>query len=127
MTACPVVWFHVTGADGGALRKFYAELFDWSITFEPKSQFGFVEAACGGIPGTVGPGENGQSQVAFYVAVPDLYAALDRAHALGGGVVAPPMTVADGAAEIAFLSDPEGNVIGLSRAREAAAAREAQG
>jgi predicted enzyme related to lactoylglutathione lyase len=121
MTACPVVWFHVTGADGGALRKFYTELFDWNITFEPKSQFGFVEAGAGGIPGTVGPGENGQNQVAFYVAVPDLDAALAGARALGGSVVAPPMTVADGVAEIAFFSDPEGNVIGLSRARGAAA------
>ena len=50
----------------------------------------------------------------FYVNVSDLAAALAKAESLGGKTVMPPMAV-PGGPEIAQFSDPEGNVIGLSK------------
>ena len=49
----------------------------------------------------------------FYVAVPDIDKALEKATRLGGRVLMPKMSPGKGAT-IALLADPEGHVIGLT-------------
>jgi uncharacterized protein len=49
----------------------------------------------------------------FYVEVPDLQAALDRAVAMGGQLIAPPMTIPRTSIAPAQLTDPDGNVVSL--------------
>ncbi len=110
----PVAWFEVTGSDAGALQRFYSELFGWQIDASNPMNYGMVEAQEGGIPGGVGPSPDGSAQVTFYVSVPDLQAALDRAGELGGKIVMPPMEVPDGPT-LAYFADPAGNRIGLMK------------
>ena len=112
--ANPVAWFEVSGPDAGGLQRFYAELFGWAIDASNEMGYGMVAAQEGGIPGGVGPSPDGSSQVTFYVSVPDLQAALDRAEQLGGKIVTPPMQVPDGPM-LAYFTDPAGNRIGLMK------------
>lgn len=113
--ANPVAWFEVSGPDAGALQRFYSDLFDWQIDASNPMSYGMVAAAEGGIPGGVGPSPDGSAQVIWYVAVPDLQAALDRASELGGKTITPPMEV-PGGPMLAYMSDPAGNRIGLMKA-----------
>jgi predicted enzyme related to lactoylglutathione lyase len=112
--ADPVVHFEVGGKDAKKLQKFYADLFDWKIDANNPMDYGMVEAADGGIAGGVGPAPGGETHVTFYVQVPDLQAALDKAEKLGGKTVTPPMDV-PGGPSLAHFTDPEGNFIGLVR------------
>lgn len=116
----PVVWFEVLGQDAARLRRFYGELFDWKIKVEGPAEYGMVDtAALGGIPGGVGKASEGtRSWVTFYVATPDVAAALAAAQRLGGKVAMPRKVLPDGT-PIAVMEDPEGHVIGLVEARAA--------
>jgi uncharacterized protein len=113
--ANPVAWFEISGPDAKGLQQFYAEAFDWPIDASNEMNYGMVAASEGGIPGGVGPSPDGQPYVVFYVAVPDLQAALDKVGKLGGTTVTPPMDV-PGGPTIAFFTDPAGNRIGLMKA-----------
>ena len=77
--------------------------------------YGVVEADGSGIGGGIGPGQNGQQHLTFYVEAADLKAMLDKIENLGGKTTMPPMDVAGGPS-IAMFADPEGNVIGLLKA-----------
>jgi uncharacterized protein len=112
--ANPVGWFEVTGPDAKVLQQFYAEAFGWHIDASNPMNYGMVPAEEGGIGGGVGPSQDGQAHATFYVAVPDVQAALDKVGALGGTTVTPPMDVPDGPT-IAFFKDPAGNQIGLMK------------
>jgi predicted enzyme related to lactoylglutathione lyase len=114
-----VLHFEVIGGNGDSLRSFYGDLFGWKIQKVPgEMDYGIIDRADngGGIGGGVGEGaaSGGPGYVTFYVGVDDLQQTLDRAQALGGKTVAPPMDVTGGPA-IAQLSDPEGHTIGIVR------------
>jgi predicted enzyme related to lactoylglutathione lyase len=116
----PVVHFEVVGKDGEKLRGYYAELFDWNIDANNPMEYGMVarddnKAAEGdlGIGGGVGQGPEGyEGHVTFYVAVPDVEAALQKAESLGGTRVMGPEKIMD-MVELGQFKDPEGNLIGV--------------
>jgi uncharacterized protein len=115
----PVVHFEVMGKDGAKLRSYYAELFGWEINADNPMSYGTIDreqnlASDGsGIGGGVGQMPEGQEgHVTFYVAVPDVEAALVKAESLGGKRTMGPVEVMEGV-EIAQFTDPEGNPIGL--------------
>jgi predicted enzyme related to lactoylglutathione lyase len=111
----PVVHFEVAGKDGAALQSFYADAFGWKIDTNNPINYGMVPAGEGGIGGGVAqlPDETYSSYATFYVAVEDTDAALRRVEELGGKTVMPttelPMVT------IAMFTDPEGNLIGLTK------------
>lgn len=108
----PVIWFEVMGKDGGALSKFYSDLFGWKIDPAPNDYFLATtdgEMAAGGI-GTDPSG--GTGHVTFYAHTDDLQASLDKAESLGGSTLVPPTEVMEGTT-IALFSDPEGHTVGL--------------
>jgi predicted enzyme related to lactoylglutathione lyase len=109
----PVVFFEVLGKNGGALRKFYGDLFGWSFTeMGGDFDYGMVAADGTGIDGGIGTAPAGApGHVTFYVATDDVPGSLSRAESLGGTTTMPPMTLPGG--EIALFSDPEGHTIGL--------------
>jgi predicted enzyme related to lactoylglutathione lyase len=116
----PVVHFEVIGSDDGALRSYYGDLFGWEIDADNPMRYGIVDreanvndegVGIGGGVGWVGP-EGGESYVTFYVEVPDVEAALQRAESLGGSRVMGPMEIPEGP-ELGQFKDPEGNLIGL--------------
>ena len=123
--ADPVVHFEVIGTDPAGLRRYYGELFGWSFATpspvakevsEPNS-YGFVDLLAAedgtGIRGGVEGGEGYPSHAVFYVGVPDVEAALQRAESLGGTRVMGPATSPNGLV-VGHFTDPEGTLIGVA-------------
>jgi uncharacterized protein len=116
----PVVHFEVIGKDGDKLQKYYSELFGWEIDSNNEMNYGMVSrdsnpAADGnlGIGGGIAGGPPGYGgHVTFYVAVPDVAAALAKAESLGGTRIMGPEKIMD-TVELGQFSDPEGHVIGV--------------
>jgi uncharacterized protein len=123
----PVVHFEVIGKDPERLRGYYSELFEWEFdTSAPVSEevseptnYGFVNrnttADGTGIPGGVGGGRGYGSHVIFYVGVPDVEAALQKAESLGGTRQMGPIRAPTGLV-VGHFTDPEGNLIGVAGA-----------
>jgi predicted enzyme related to lactoylglutathione lyase len=119
----PVVHFEIIGRDPARLRRYYGELFGWEFQIgdaateavSEHGSYGFVDGSTtgNGINGGVGGGEDYEGRVLFYVAVPDVEAALSKAESLGGtrrmGPEGTPGTLVVGQ----FI-DPEGHLIGVA-------------
>lgn len=116
----PVVHFEVAGKDGAKLQGYYAELFDWKVDADNPMGYGIVKgednpSPIGSIGGGIGTAPEGADNwVTFYVGVPDVEAALQKAESLGGTRVMGPAKVTE-EVELGHFKDPEGNLIGLVR------------
>jgi uncharacterized protein len=115
----PVVHFEIIGKDPEKLRSYYSDLFGWEIDSDNPMNYGIVprdgntSADGAGIGGGIGGGPEGYSgHVTFYIAVPDVEAALAKAESLGGSRMMGPDKVMEGV-EIGLFNDPEGHVIGV--------------
>ena len=127
--ARPVVHFEIIGKNPDRLRSYYGELFAW--TFETPSpvarevsdpqEYGFLDLLTTsdgtGIRGGVGGGADYESHAVFYVAVPDVEAALQQAESLVGARVLGPATSPNGLV-IGHFKDPEGTLVGLAEIPE---------
>jgi predicted enzyme related to lactoylglutathione lyase len=114
----PVVHFEVVGKDGRRLQDYYAQLFGWEIDADNPLGYGTVAPEGGGIGGGIAPGPRPDyaGHVTFYVEVPDVEAALADAERLGGVRVIGPAKVPGTDVELGQFTDPEGHLIGLTRA-----------
>jgi uncharacterized protein len=123
--AQPVVHFEVIGKDPERLRQYFGELFGWEFdtpspvareVSEPES-YGFLDLVVSddgtGIRGGVGGGPSYPNHAVFYVGVPDVEAALQRAENLGGSRVMGPATSPSGLV-VGHFTDPEGTLIGVA-------------
>lgn len=111
-----VVHFEVIGKDGKKLQDFYSGLFGWKIDANNPMSYGMVDASQAGIGGGISSGmDGGDGHLTFYVEVADLAATLKQAESMGGKTTMPPMAV-PGGPEIAMFTDPEGHLVGLSKA-----------
>jgi hypothetical protein len=121
----PVVHFEVIGKDPARLRSYFGDLFGWQFdtsgavakeVSEP-TNYGFTDgnstAGGLGIPGGVGGGADYQGHVIFYVGVPDVEAALQRAESLGGTRRMGPAKAPSGLV-VGHFTDPEGHLIGVA-------------
>jgi predicted enzyme related to lactoylglutathione lyase len=121
----PVVHFEVIGKDPERLRSYYGDLFGWEFdTSSPVSEavsepmnYGFVDGNTTsegiGIPGGVGGGIGYDGHTIFYVAVPDVEAALQKAESLGGTRRMGPAKAPTGLV-VGHFTDPEGHLIGVA-------------
>jgi len=121
----PVVHFEVIGNDPARLRSYYGDLFGWEFdTSSPVSaavsqpdDYGFVDRSTTsegvGIPGGVGGGTGYHGQVIYYVGVPDVEAALQKAESLGGTRRMGPARAPTGLV-VGHFTDPEGHLIGVA-------------
>lgn len=125
----PVVHFEIMGRDREGLQRYYSDLFGWEIEAGAPAHYGLVArepntnpegvgigGAVGGVPARKsttwrGPDDH-PGHVTFYVEVPDVEAALERAEQLGGARMLGPDRIHDGF-EIGLFSDPEGHLLGL--------------
>ncbi|MGH2712850.1 MAG: VOC family protein [Thermoleophilaceae bacterium] len=120
----PVVHFEVIGKDASRLQSYYAELFGWQIDANNPLGYGTIaregntNADGAGIGGGVaaGPTPDYAGHVTFYVEVPDVEAALAKAEQLGGTRLFGPGKVPGTDVELGQFTDPEGHLIGLTRA-----------
>lgn len=114
----PVVHFEIIGKDGDALRAYYGELFGWEFDTDNPMKYGIVSreenttAEGVGIGGGIMGTPDFPGYVTFYVAVPDVEAALAKAESLGGTRTMGPDEVMPGLV-IGLFTDPEGNMIGV--------------
>jgi predicted enzyme related to lactoylglutathione lyase len=111
----PVVHFEVIGRDAKVLQTYYSELFGWEIDHNNSRGYGLVkQTGDGGIAGGIGGGHipDYGGHVTFYVQVPDVGEALERAEQLGGTRVFGPAEVVKGLV-LGQFHDPEGHLIGL--------------
>jgi predicted enzyme related to lactoylglutathione lyase len=125
--ARPVVHFDIIGSDPARLRDYYANLFGWTFAtpspvaaeVSDPDEYGFLDLITSedgtGIRGGIGGGPSHESHAIFYVAVPDVEAALERAEHFGGTRVMGPVTSPNGLV-VAHFRDPEGTLIGLAGA-----------
>ena len=121
----PVVHFEIIGKDPAKLRGYFGALFGWEFDLpSPVSEavsdpanYGFVSRMTTsdgtGIPGGVGGGPGYESHAVFYVAVPDVEAALARAESLGGKRLMGPERAPSGLV-VGHFTDPEGNLVGVA-------------
>lgn len=122
----PVVHFEIIGNDPARLRGYYGDLFGWTFdTSGPVAQavsqqgdYGFTDSTASsdgpGIPGGVGGGAGYDRHVVFYVGVPDVEAALQKAESLGGQRRMGPERAPERDLVVGHFTDPEGNLIGLA-------------
>jgi uncharacterized protein len=117
----PVIHFEVIGADGDKLRSYYSQLFGWefgdpigptnyAVTPRNANENGNAAGIGGGV-GTAPEGYGGH--VTFYVQVPDVGAALDKAESLGGTRMMGPDEIPEVGITLGLFTDPEGHVIGV--------------
>ena len=106
----PVVHFEIGGRDSAKTQAFYGKLFDWEIT--PNGPAAVINTGGEGINGHITTlGHEPYNYVTIYVQVDDAQAYLDKAKALGGKTLVPPVPIPTG--KFAWLADPDGNLIGL--------------
>jgi len=122
----PVVHFEIIGEDPEKLRNYYGELFGWefdtdSPVAEEVSQagsYGFVDRNTTsdgtGIPGGVGGGADYDGYAIFYVGVPDVEAALQKAESLGGTRRMGPARNPEKNLVVGHFVDPEGHLVGVA-------------
>jgi predicted enzyme related to lactoylglutathione lyase len=108
----PVVHFEIGCRDNAKAQAFYGKLFDWKFEmYGPTAMItGDPE---GGITGHISSlGHEPHNYTAVYVQVDDLAAYLAKAEALGGKTMVGPTEV-PGMGSFAWLTDPEGTIVGL--------------
>jgi predicted enzyme related to lactoylglutathione lyase len=107
----PVVHFEIGCRDREKTERFFADLFGWHMQQNgPASNIDTGTQR--GIPGHITVlGHEPQHYTMFYVEVDDVQAYLNKAVALGGKILVPPIKIPTGT--FAWLSDLDGNTIGL--------------
>ena len=122
----PIVHFEIIGQDPQKLQSYHGGLFGWKFdtsapvaqTISQVGKYGFVNRNTTedgvGIPGGVGGGPSYHSYAIFYVGVPNVGIALQKAERLGGTRVMGPVKNPGKNLVVAHFTDPEGNLIGLA-------------
>ncbi len=107
----PVVHFEIGCRNQKTTSDFYAKLFDWKMAEMGPATM--IDTGAGsGIPGHITAlGHEPHNYTIFYVEVDDVQAYLDKATALGGKMLVPPVPIPTGI--FAWMQDPEGNMVGL--------------
>jgi predicted enzyme related to lactoylglutathione lyase len=111
--ANPVVHFEIRSEDPDATRAFFGDLFGWTYPEGALPGYTFVETGAQTIPGGIGPLQDGNEMVTFFVGVQDMAASLAAAKELGGRIVQEPVGVPG--VTFALIADPQGHVVGLAQ------------
>jgi len=107
----PVVHFEIGCRDIAKTERFFGELFGWHMQRNGPAS-AIDTGSQQGIPGHITSlGHEPEHYTMFYVEVDDVQAYLDKAAALGGKTLVPPVKIPTGT--FAWFSDIDGNVIGL--------------
>jgi predicted enzyme related to lactoylglutathione lyase len=101
--------FEIGCRDRAKTKEFFNKMFDWKM--EDAGPATFIQAGndVGGHITTLG--HEPHNYTIFYVKVDDVKAYLEKAGALGGKTLVPPIAIPTGT--FAWFADPEGNTIGL--------------
>ena len=107
--ANPVVHFEIGCRQSQKTQEYYAKLFGWKI--QQAGPAAMIDTG-GAVTGHITElGHKPFHYTIFYVEVDDVQAYLDKATALGGKMLVPPIDIPTG--KFAWMQDPEGNTVGL--------------
>jgi predicted enzyme related to lactoylglutathione lyase len=107
--ANPVVHFEIGCRQSQKTQEYYAKLFGWKI--QQAGPAAMIDTG-GAVTGHITElGHEPFHYTIFYVEVDDVQAYLDKATALGGKMLVPPIDIPTG--KFAWMQDPEGNTVGL--------------
>lgn len=117
-----VVHFEIQGSDPEALVRFYVALFGWKISRWGEAPYWLVDTGDTAQPGINGgllprrgsPPADGQAVNAFVctVEVPSVDDYFAKAQQLGGKAALPKMPIPS-VGWLAYVKDPDGNILGL--------------
>ena len=105
MTTPTIVHFDITGPNDDVLRRFYVDVFDWTVDAKGP---GYALVTTSQLHGAI---VEGPPSITLGVAVTDLTTAVETAIANGATVVMPPTD--NGWVTKAQIADPCGNIITL--------------
>src|SRR5580693_8691462 len=106
----PVVHFEIGCRDRGKTAAFFSDLFGWNT--QEAGPATMIDTGGGGIQGHITAlGHEPHNYVTVYVQVDDIPAYLAKAAGLGGKKIVGPIDIPTGS--FAWMSDPEGTMIGL--------------
>jgi predicted enzyme related to lactoylglutathione lyase len=105
MTSAAIVHFDITGPNDDVLRRFYADVFEWTVEAQGP---GYALVTTPQLRGAI---VEGTPSITLDVAVTDLTAAVETATANGATIVMPPTD--NGWVTKAQVADPSGNIINL--------------
>jgi uncharacterized protein len=113
----PVTWFEINTANSAKVHDFYRDVFGWTLQPLDGMQYAIVDTDANGtgIGGGIAEAQ-GSNQVTFYIEVDDPHAVLERIEAAGGRTVVPVTEIPD-TVTFAQFADPEGNVVGITKAQ----------
>lgn len=110
------VFHDVRTTDLDASRRFYSEMFDWSITESPAGlMFGDDNGPWGGFT-PLAAADSRHPQWIPYVSVPDVDAAAQQAVALGARIVKPRVDLPPGS--VVVIDEPGGATLALWQSAE---------
>ena len=110
----PVVHFEIGCRDSAKTQDFYCKLFDWK--FNALGPATMIAPESPGIGGHISAlGHEPYHYTIFYVDVENVAATLKLAESLGGQTLVPPVDIPAGT--FAWMQDPEGNTVGLWKAK----------
>lgn len=105
----PVVHFEIGCKDRAKTAQFFGDLFGWKT--QEAGPATNIDTGMGIDGHITALGHEPQHYTIFYVEVDDVQAYLDKAKALGGKMLVPPVKIPTGT--FAWFADPDGNTIGL--------------
>lgn len=116
-------WCELITSDVAAAREFYSQLFGWTLKEGPIAgvPYTVIEVAgkeVGGMTPTPPNNPNMPPMWGVYVTVDDINATAEKARALGGQVLIPPMQV-ESVGQFALIQDPQGATFCAIEYREA--------
>ena len=111
--AHPVIHAEIRSGDPDATRAFFSELLGWTYTDGAFPGYTFVDTGVeGAIPTAVGPLQEGDDAVLFFVGVDDVEATLARAEQLGGRTIQPVQHVPG--VSFGVFADAQGHIVGVA-------------
>lgn len=111
----------ITVSDIEAALRFYRDILDLKFLFSPSDNLAFLQCGATRIMFSTpqGEGEVGKNSI-LYLSVPDLEQFFEQVVTLGASAERSPQLVArlpDHELWMAFLKDPDGNIVGLMEER----------
>lgn len=113
---CAVGWFEIHGGPFDAQRRFYSDLFGWTISVSENPGFTYGEiqnpVSEYGMGGALSASEDGRTGIVLWASVDDPQKYLEKAESLGARTETEPMKANEHLTVATFI-DPQGNRFGL--------------